>query len=202
MQGHIAGFSNRLNTILVPQSFMDWSNRRLGGGDTAKSPSRLIVDVSSPGDVAIKEYLEGHGLEVAGDKSASSASYLLKVAAGIVVSVGLVITVLSFFILLLSMSLLMEKNRDKLHTLLMLGYEPRDVGAPYVRIVAWASVGAWVLAVAGCLLLRLGYVRVFEGLGVPSGPLWAAPLAGLALTLLLVAFNVRGVRRNVMSSWR
>ncbi len=115
--GRVAGYSNRLNTILVPQEFMDWSNGILGTGGE-KGPSRLIIEVSSPGDVAIRDYMSDHDYEVAGDKSATSASFLLRVVVGIVLAIGVVITVLSFFILLLSISLLMEKNRDKLHSLL------------------------------------------------------------------------------------
>ena len=73
--GRVVGFSNRLNTILVPQEFMEWSNERFGSS-SVKDASRLIVDVSSPGDVAIGSYIEEHGLEVAGDKRSSQASFL------------------------------------------------------------------------------------------------------------------------------
>lgn len=201
LTGRVVGFSNRLNTILVPQSFMDWSNRLLGSGGARKA-SRLIVDVSSPGDVAIKEYLDSHGLEVAGDKSGSSASFLLKVIIGIVLAVGCVITVLSFFILLLSMSLLMEKNRDKLHALLMLGYPAAEVAKPYIRIVVAASAAAFVLAVACCELLRMSYLKALEGLGADVGGWWLGPVAGIVITIIVVAFNVAAVRKKVRSSWR
>ncbi len=202
MQGRVAGFSNRLNTILVPGSFMDWSNKCLGSGKDGNAPSRLIIDVSSPGDVAIKDYLAAHSLEVAGDKTGSSASYLLKIVVGIVLSVGMVITLLSFFILLLSMSLLMEKNRDKLHSLLMLGYPLRKVAAPYIRIVVYASVAAWLFAVVCCVILRSSYLHSLEELGVAAGSLWMAPGVGLVLALLLMTFNIIAVGRKVKASWR
>lgn len=201
LAGRVVGLSNRLNTILVPQSFMDWSNRLLGNGGCRRA-SRLIVDVSSPGDVAIKDYLDSHGLEVAGDKSNSSASFLLKVIVGIVLAVGCVITALSFFILLLSMSLLMEKNRDKLHSLLMLGFPASEVAAPYMRIVVVASSLAFVLAVACGGLLRSGYLKAFEGLGFDVGGWWQGPVAGLVITALVMAFNIAAVKRKVRGSWR
>lgn len=201
MNARVVGFSNRLNTILVPQSFMAWSNSRLGDGAERK-PSRLIIDVSSPGDVAIKEYLSGHGLEVAGDKSGSSASFLLKVVVGIVVAVGAVITLLSFFILLLSISLLMEKNRDKLHSLLMLGCPARAVGAPYVRIVVVATSVAYLLAVAGCVALRSSYITALKGLGATGGDWWAGISAGFVITLAVMAANIVAVKRKVGNSWR
>lgn len=202
MQGRIVGYSSRLNTILVPESFMRWSNSVLGRGGGDGSPSRLIIDVSSPGDVAIKEYLESHDLETAGDKSGSSASFLLKIVTGIVLGVGGVITLLSFFILLLSMSLLMEKNRDKLHSLLMLGFPLSSVASPYVRIVVTASLFAGVLAAGGVCLLRSAYIGDLTGLGAGSGNVLPGLVTAMALTAVIIIFNVFAVKRKVKDSWR
>lgn len=201
LPGRIVGYSNRLNTILVPQEFMDWSNSRLGSGGKVE-PSRLIVDVSSPGDVAIKPYLESRGLEVAGDKSGSSASYLLKVVVGIVLTVGIVITLLSFFILMLSMSLLMEKNRDKLHTLLLLGCPRREIAAPYVRIVALSSVSAYLLSAVCCVCLRISYKVALEGLGAVPGAWYFPLIVGFLLMGVLLLINVCAIGRKVRESFR
>ena len=200
--GHIVGYSNRLNTILVPSAFMDYTNRELGNGKGSRLPQRLIIDVSSPGDVAIGEYLTANGYEMAGDKSGSQASFLLKVVVGIVLAVGVMITVLSFFILLLSISLIMEKNRDKLHSLLMLGYNLSAVGRPYVQLAVWASCGAFLLALAGVVALRCFYLEPIVKLGADPSTLWASVGSGVALTALIIAFNIEAVRRKVRRSWR
>lgn len=200
-RGRVVGFSNRLNTILVPEAFMTWSNREFGSGVTPPS-SRLVIDVSSPGDVAIDKYLEAHDLESAGDKSASQASFLLNVVTGIIMAVGAVITVLSLFILMLSISLLMQKNRAKLHSLLQLGYDPGRVGAPYRNIVIISSAVAFLLSVAAMFLFRLYYIGSIEGLGGASGNLWLAPGVGLLLTAVIITFNLLAVRRKVVSAWR
>ncbi len=201
-EGHVAGYSNRLNTILVPEEFMDMTNSRLGKSGGQTTPSRLIVDVSSPGDVAIAPYLEEHGLEAAGDKSGSSASFLLRLVVGIVIAVGGVITLLSFFILMLSISLIMEKNRDKLHSLLMLGYDLSAVSAPYRRLVVVASLSAGVLALCVTFLLRGWYLGAVTGLGATPGFPWEAPVCALVLTVLIIVFNVIAVERKVRNSWR
>lgn len=199
--GRVAGYSNRLNTILVPQEFMDWSNARFGMGKE-KDPSRLIIEVSSPGDVAIKDYMAAHDYEIAGDKSATSASFLLRVVVGIVLAIGVVITVLSFFILLLSISLLMEKNRDKLHSLLMLGYDVRIVGAPYRRIVILASAGALVIATGCVFILRAFYLPALKGLEAEPGSVWLMLGIGMALTVAIILFNLLSISRKVVLAWR
>ena len=200
LNGRVAGYSNRLNTILVPQSFMDETNGSLGTGE-ARQPSRLIIDVSSPGDVAITKYLESHDLEVAGDKSASSASFLLRVVAGIVFAIGTLITILSLFILMLSVSLIMEKNRDKLHSLLMLGYDLKVVGRPYVNLVIFASFTAYMLSIAGVYALRAYYIEPLRGLGATPSPVWITPVAGAVMTCAIIAVNIISVGKRVRKSF-
>ena len=196
LHGRVAGYSNRLNTILVPQEFMEESNRRLGTG-RVRQPSRLIIDVNSPGDVAISKYLEEHGYELAGDKKGSSAAFMLKVVIGVVLAVGAIITILSIFILLLSISLILEKNRMTLHRLMMLGYDAGAVGRPY-----WASVAAYLLALLCVVAMRSQYIAPIRGLGGGDSPLWVVPAAGALLTILAIGFNLVAVKRRVDAAWR
>ena len=200
-RGRVVGLSDRLNTILVPEEFMEWSNRELGSQEN-KGPSRLIVDVSSPGDVAIKDYLEANSMEVAGDKSNSQAAYLLKIVAGIVIAIGGVITLLSFFILLLSMSLLMEKNRDKLHSLLMLGVAVKDVERPYVVMVVVSTLVAYLLAAVCGVAMRGWYIEPLERLGADVGSPWLGLGVGLLLSLVMTGLNIAAVHKRAVKAWR
>lgn len=214
LHGRVAGYSNRLNTILVPQNFMEWSNSLLAtegagnnnGGTAANAEdpkvSRIIIDVNSPGDVAITEFLEARDYEVAGDKTAAAASFLLKLVVGIVLAVGGIITILSLFILMLSVSLLMEKNRDKLHSLLMLGYPLSKVGAPYCRIIVTASVAAGILATGVAAFLRNTYLEPLRRLGAQTGSFLPIIILAICLTALIIFFNIIAVRRKVKASWR
>lgn len=206
MAGHVAGYSNRFNTILVPENFLRHMNSILAPAGTPAGrpdmPSRLIVDVSSPGDAAIAPWLAERGWEVAGDKSASSATYLLKVVTGIVMAVGSVITLLSVLILVLSMSLLMEKNRRRLHSLLMLGYRTATVARPYWRITAIIGSGAGVLSFIAVLLLRSFYLAPLVGMGASPSGLWLTALLLLTLTIIITLLNCLSITRRVNSAWR
>ena len=200
MEGRIAGFSHRLNTVLVPDAFMRYAGSMLGDGGS-HAPSRLIIDVSSPGDVAISDYLASHGLEVAGDKSGSSAAYMLKVVVGIAMAIGVVITLLSLFVLMLSVSLLMEKNRLVIHRLLMLGAPLRKVAAPYSAMIVSGCGAAWLFSVAALVALRSLYVDALEGLGSSSGGLlWGVGMASV-LVVIVMGVNIMAVNRKVRSAW-
>lgn len=199
LRGRVVGYSDRINTILVPRAFIDETNRLLGSRSAGR-PSRLIVDVSRPGDAAIREYLESHGLEVAGDKSASQATSLLRTVVAVVMGVGLLVTLLSAVILLLSLSLLMEKNRDKLHTLLMLGVPPATVGHPFRQVVATGCIVALGATVASLAGLRALYMPALEGGSPGNGILWGAGCA-LLLSAAVCAGNLLAVRRRVLRAW-
>lgn len=202
--GRVAGYSNRFNTILVPQSFLDAMNARLssGGAEKKELPSRLIIDVNSPGDTAIKEYLDSHGWEAAGDKEGSSAAFMLKIVSGIIITIGSIITILSLLILGLSMSLLMEKNRRKLHSLLMLGFPVKEVARPYWRITLLSALTAGILAWIGVISLRNAYIGPLRSLGAgDSGIIWTTLLLA-AVTAIIIAINSRGVIRRVIRAWQ
>lgn len=202
LSARISGFSGRLNTILVPDSFMEWSNAQLSTGGGNVAPQRIILDVNSPGDVAINQYLEDHNLERAGEDKGSQAAYFLKLVSGVVIAIGALITILSFFILLLSVALLMQKNRSKLHSLIMLGYNLRAVGKPYETITIVAGIISYILAVVAMLIIRNIYI---SGLATLSGQnevgVAVSLLCGGALVVLTLIINIISIRRKVRSAF-
>ncbi len=148
--GRIVGFSNRLNTILVPEAFMNWANHYYAPGKKAE-PSRLIVEVNNPADEEIVKYIQARGYEVEGNTlDAGKTVWFLQILVGIVLFIGIVITFLSFYILILSIFLLLQKNTKKMQTLLLIGYSPVQVALPYQVLAVGLNLGVTSIA---CVLL-------------------------------------------------
>lgn len=201
--GKVIGFSNRLNTILVPQSFMDWSNARFAPGEPTKS-TRLIVQVGNPADERVTTYLEKKGYEVESDKlAAEKTTYFLRMVVSLVMIVGLVISVLSFYILMLSVYLLVQKNASKLENLLLIGYSPARVAMPYQVLTIALNVAVLFMAWALLSVARGYYMDILTTLfpQMESGGLWPSIVAGLILFLVVSVLNVIVVRRKVMRVW-
>lgn len=201
LRGQIVGFSNRLNTILVPQEFMDWSNKEFSTHRIAPEPSRLIIDVNSPGDVRIAEFMSERGYEIAGDKANSTASYLVNVITGVALGVGVLITLLSFFILVLSISLLMQKNRAKIHSLIMQGVDLRDISGVYTRLVVYINLFAWVLAAGSMFLFRDTYLGAIRGMGAREAAPWISLIAGFVITVVMTVLNGVFIRSRVRKAF-
>lgn len=199
MRGKVVGFTNRLNTILVPESFMQWSNREFAPGADA-DPTRLIVEVGNPTDDRIAKYIQQHNYDIDEDKlQAGKATYFLKVMSGIVMGVGLLISALSFFILMLSIYLLVQKNTVKFRNLLLIGYSPAQVSLPYQLLTI--VLNGLVLAIALLMLyvVRLRYMNLLWAMfpTIEEGTMWPAYVLGGVIFLLVSVLNVMAIRHKV-----
>ncbi len=201
MGGRIVGFSNRLNTIIVPDEFMRWANARYGTGEV-QQPLRLIIEVNRPGDPKIQAYMDAHKYMIAGDKMASSKTYyLLTLVIIIVIVIGVLISLLSFFVLMLSIYLLLQKNTKKLQDLLLLGYSPAQVSKPYVKMVFFINVAVLVASIVLMLLARSCYMPMLREMGTKGGSIVPALIVAVVIMGAITAGNVWAIRRKIKSLW-
>ena len=203
-KGKVIGFSSRLNSILVPQSFMEWSNSTYAP-DSKSDPTRLIVEVANPADERIAQYIEDNGFDTENNNlDAEKTTYFLKLVVTLVMAIGGVISVLSFYILMLSIYLLVQKNASKLQNLLLIGYSPTLVAMPYQLLTIGLNLVVLLIALVVLSLLRGYYMEVIVTLfpDIDEGNILPSVAVGLCLFALISVVNVIAVRRKVMSVWR
>ena len=203
LKGNIVGFSNRLNTILVPETFMNWANATYGTGQKAE-PSRLIVEVNNPTDERIAKFFQQKGYETEGNSlDAGKASWFLKVVIGIVLSVGLLISVLSFYILILSIYLLLQKNSTKLENLLLIGYSPARVARPYQLLTIILNLVVLALGVVAVIAVRSLYLDTVMNLypDAGSGSVLPSVVTGIIIFIGVSALNIVIIRRKINAIW-
>ena len=200
-KGQIVGFSNRLNTILIPQAFMEQANRTLAPGQEPH-PSRLIIEVNNPADEAIARYFQQKGYETEGNAlDDGKATWFLRLLTGVVLAVGLVISLLSFYLLLLSIFLLLQKNATKLENLLLIGYSPAQVALPYHLLAVGLNLVSLVAAILCTTGLRAAYMEGLQRLysRPETNGLLPCLLTGGLLLLLVAALNVSIIRRKILN---
>lgn len=203
-KGRVIGFSGRLNTILVPQSFMNWSNSVYSNG-TQSEPTRLLVEMVNPADENIAKYLDSKGLEVDDEKLQNEkTTYFLRLMVSVVMTVGAVISILSFYILMLSIYLLVQKNTSKLENLLLIGYSPLRVASPYVLLTLGLNAFVLVIALVIVFFAREYYMGVIETLfpQIESGSVLSAVVLGVLLFVLVSLANMFAINRKIMRIWK
>ena len=202
-KGRVIGFSSRLNTILVPQAFMDWSNS-VYAPDRQSAPTRLIIETVNPGDENIAKYLDENGYEVEDDKLQNEkTTYFLRMTVTVVMFVGVVISVLSFYILMLSIYLLVQKNTTKLENLLLIGYSPFRVALPYEVLTLCLNAAVLVVALVAVSLVRGYYMGVVETLFPQAdySSMLPSVLLGVLLFVIVSVANMAVIYRKMMRIW-
>lgn len=197
--GRIVGFSNRINTILVPENFMNWANENFGSKEKS-NPSRLILEIENIADPQISQFFKNKGYEIEGDNGATSRiALLLKSLIIVVVTVGGVICLLAFFILVLSIYLLLEKNMDKLKKLRLIGYSKSVVVRPYEILVITINLSVFLLSIIAVIIAKSKYATFIKDV-VPdfsSVSLLNTSVIGLMIIIALTIINVIIIRRKV-----
>lgn len=197
--GRVVGFSDRLNTILVPMEFMEWANSTYAT-TVSDEATRLILEVENPGAPEVIEYLSENGY-VAEDKpsESSKALFLLKVSITVIVFIGLLFSLLSIAILTLSIYLLLQKNIDKLKTLVFIGYTPRYVALPYILMTVVLNLSVWTLSVIAVSFAQdvyMGYLSDVFGVELASSPI-VSIVIGLSIAVVVILFNTWIIQHKI-----
>jgi uncharacterized membrane protein YciS (DUF1049 family) len=157
----IVGFTDRINSILVPQSFMEWANAQFGTASTP--PSRLILEPYNLTDPHMGDFFASHNYEVANDKAAAGeASSFLRTLIFVVLGVGVIITLLALGLMLLSINLLIQKNHEKIENLALAGYPASVIARPYQGLVIVINSVIFVLSFLMVSYLRDYYITMFS----------------------------------------
>ena len=198
-KGYVAGFSDRINTILVPEQFMLWANERYGEGDTEEA-TRLIIEVADPTDPELNAYIKANGYEIENKPSESSkAMHILKVCVVIIICIGVVFSLLSLIILTLSIYLLLQKNVSKLENLMLIGYKPKRVALPYNLLTIALNISIWVISSVVVIFaqrLYIDYISQIAGYELSASPV-VAIVVGALFAALIIAFNFFIINRKI-----
>lgn len=197
-QSRIVGFTDRINSILVPQNFMDWANAQFGAGST--QPSRIIIEPYNLTDPKLGEYFGSHQYEIANDKaSAGQASSFLRTLILIVMGVGVIITLLALGLMLLSINLLIQKNHTKIENLSLLGFSTGAIARPYQWLVVVLNVAILLVSLVLVNYFRGQYTASFNtSIHIDEGNLaWSYILWGVYIVLALSAVNIGWIYMKV-----
>ena len=183
---------------------MDWSNNYFASGEKA-DPTRLIIDVNNSADGQLSKYIDRNGYEVEDNKmQAEKTTYFLRLMVTMVISVGLVISLLSFYILMLSIYLLVQKNSSKLENLLLIGYGPNQVARPYQILTIGLNIGVLFIAWGILFFIRGYYMNVIETLfpELDDGSMLPAFILGITLFFVVSLCNIIAIRHKIVCIWK
>jgi hypothetical protein len=195
--GKLAAFSERINTILAPQSFIDYANEKFGGVKPGvNEPNRVIIECEGPATAELAEYFAQNGYETSAESLRNSKlNSFLRMIMYVLVGIGLVIIILAFTCFLLYSQLIVSKSTYELETLIRIGYSYKKLGMIYVKYYGIIYAGIFIVCIPALWFPHMWFKSLMEDLGfeIPSGLSTSVMITGLVFTILFLAVNSRSI---------
>ena len=191
----IVGLSGKINSILVPDDFLQWANGEFGAAEEHSS-SRLLVEFKDASDERIPQYFEANGLNInKSELESSKMAFFFKLAMLFVTIIAAIIIVLSVAFIVMSMNLIVQRNREMFVNLYNIGYSIKTISRFYKFIVSTITVADLLLAIILVLCVRGWYVGRLSVLFQTGGGILPMLIgAAVLLALLLIVCNLFTIR--------
>lgn len=151
--GSIAGFSNRIQSLLVPIEFLKAANERFTPNEDAR-PDRLILKLKPNMEKDMYAFLSNKGYETTHDAfQGGKVSLFVHVSGGILLFIAALIILLALIVYALTLQLTVQRNKDEIYQLILLGYKPRLVFLYY--FIVQLVLAVVVLFVSGVFIQLL-----------------------------------------------
>ena len=131
--GHVVGLTDRINSILIPQTFMDFANKKYGYKETTKV-TRMIIKTNDPSDTRLTTYLEKNNLNTNADKTRfGKVRKAVDIVVSVVSSFGVIMLLFALLVFSLFIQLTIASTKTEIELLITLGASPGQLGKFLMR---------------------------------------------------------------------
>lgn len=202
-QGKLAGFSDRINSILAPQEFIDYANEQFAGIQPGSQlPNRVIIACEGRGIGQLASYFSDNGYETNAESLRSGRlQSVMNTLMTVLTAVGLLIILLALLNFVLYAQLLLSKSSYELQTLIRIGYTPSQLSKVYMLFYACLYIAILVLALLfigiGKPMLSNYFASRSPDLQFESGISLKVIGAGLMCIILFTLINFITIWRGI-----
>ncbi len=195
----IIGFSNQMNSVLVPMRFMDYCNNEFADQAVA-APSQLVLQLDQKNYGDFENLMEELNLEIKENELlVVKIQGMLYVVLSVLFVIALIIVVLCGMLIAQFSMLLISESAYELQTLLRIGYHPKQIAKHFYhfffRKLFWVVLMVFLLF----LVLKFGLDKNLKdhGLVVDFWPSWIGVLLVILLAWTIVLWNFKRVLSRI-----
>jgi hypothetical protein len=147
-RANIVAFSDRVNSLLAPKSFVDWANKTLEGSADQKA-TRVYLKTRDANSEELLQFLDKKQYRINKDKTAFGRSR--QVLKGIITALGLfgfLVVLLALMLFSFYLQLLVARSKDNLQLLITLGYSPAWIS----KNVSRQFIPVYIIVILSALL--------------------------------------------------
>ena len=195
---HVVGFSDRIGSVLAPQSFIDYGNKMYGKPGEAQTTSQLILKAKDPSDTKFGSYLERHDYTTNSQNLRwSKIRAIVEVVTSATGILALLLMGIGTLVFILFIELTIARAQQSLTLLLQIGYSPHYLSKFMIRrfmpMVLGTAVASMILTIIGQIVASVAVQK--QGLVLPTlpgWPVWAALLISTGILATLVSNSISG----------
>ena len=201
--GRIIGFSERINSILVPERFMKYANDNFGDQPDIGA-SRLLLKVKNPYDKNLTRFLEEKGYEISsGRLIGGRLTTILNAVISSVFVIGFLLMILSVIVFILNYQLIISKSAPDIRLLLQIGYRPSQITSVLRGSLMKLLGSVFFIIIIALIFTRYLLLNWMESQGfelnVPYHSL--VIFTGIALMLLITTINFFNIKKSVLQEF-
>ena len=194
---HVVAFSDRINSVLVPQNFLHWANGNFGEKPTTGF-ARIYLKTRDANNPDLITFIDNKNYKVNKDKIkfGRTKQTLQGIFSGLgvfgLLVVGMALMLFSFYL-----QLVIARSRDSLQLLLLLGYSPRWLGRRFSLRFIPIYIFVVLAALAAAQLLQYFFHRgvMYNRPELETILDWRVWTTAVGLTILSIITNFRLVNR-------
>ena len=202
--GKIVALSDRINSILVPKTFLDWGNANFASRPVTKA-SRLYIKTTDANNPEFLNFLEKKNYRLNKDKT--KFGRVKQILQGVFTGLGffgLMVVILALMLFSFYLQLLIARSKDNLQLLLTIGYSPswltKKVSAQFIPVY----IIVVIMALGITQLLQYAFHRyvMYDRPELSSFLHWSLGAVTGGLILLSVITNYRMVKRLLYNFYK
>jgi hypothetical protein len=196
-RARVVALSDRINSVIVPKTFLDWANRTFGNNNNITA-SRLYIKTKDANNPELLNFVDEKNYKVNKDKT--KFGRVKQVLQGIFSALGifgLLVVVLALMLFSFYLQLMIARSKDNLQLLITLGYSPSWLSKNVSKRFIPVYVGIVMSALIITAIIQWSFHRfaMYQRAELSSVVHWSVIIISLSLIILSVITNHRLIRR-------
>ena len=196
-RGNIVAFSDRVNSVLVPKSFLEWANKTFGD---LKQPgvSRLFIKTKDAANTELINLLDQKNYNV--NKEKTKLGRTKQILQGIFTGLGvfgLLVVIMALMLFSFYLQLVVARSRDNLQLLLLLGYSPswlsKNLSRQFIPVYFFVVLTA--LLITQLLQWMFHHYVMYDRPELNTAVGWIVIVVAIVLLMLSIFTNYRLVKK-------
>lgn len=197
--GNVVAFSDRINSVLVPQNFLEWANQNFGE-EHATGFARLYLKTKDANNPDLLRYLDEKNYNVNKDKTKfGRARQVMQAIFSGLGLFGLLVVIMALMLFSFYLQLVIARSKDNLQLLIQLGYAPRWLSNHVARqfIPVYILIVFTALALTQLMQWAFHHYVMYDRSELNTPIHWMVIITAALLIAVSLVTNFRMVKKLV-----